>query len=106
VRSFPRHRLEHSTAALDVELIDQLEALGRYPDETSPTAQRPEIARVRERLDRRQRTRDIELPGLSLKWAPPAPIPGHGKRDLEPQSEPSGRAEEASGTWLVRALRA
>jgi hypothetical protein len=51
---------------LAVELLERIEALAPHRDEISPTAQRPEITRLRQRLDRLQRTRDIEPPGLSL----------------------------------------
>jgi hypothetical protein len=41
VRSFTRHRLEHSAAALDVELIDQLEALDATPTRPVPPCNAP-----------------------------------------------------------------
>ena len=66
-------RIEHAQRELrrlddpiGVELLERVEAVMREPVAATAWLERPELARIRERLDRVERPRDIEPPGLSL----------------------------------------
>jgi AAA domain len=66
-------RIEHTQRELQrlhdpagVELLDHTDAIMQKPVGTSPNLERPDIARIRERLDRLEHQRGIDPPALSL----------------------------------------
>jgi hypothetical protein len=62
-----QRELQRLDDPISAELLDRLDAIGRGdPPATTRALEHDDIAKVRERLDRLQRARSIEPPGLSL----------------------------------------
>ena len=61
-----RRELQRLHHPVGVELLEQVEAVMQEPAGTTPTRQRPRIARMQEHLDRLEHQRGIDPPALSV----------------------------------------
>jgi hypothetical protein len=61
-----QRELQRLDDPIGAELLDRLDAIGRDAPATSRALEHNDLATVRERLDRLQRARAVEPPGLSL----------------------------------------
>jgi AAA domain len=63
---YTQRELQRIHAPASVELLDHVDPVMQEPVGASPSLERPDVARIRERLDRLEHQRGIDPPALSL----------------------------------------